>query len=84
MPLPIKVLRLAVQTDYECVNNSQCGPGELHPLAALHVGSISLDYKEVGRRDRYGNQFRYQAASAGTDKRTTRRLACDVFLVPAP
>lgn len=55
--------------------------GELHTLPGLGVSSISLDYKEVRRRDGYGNQFRYQAPVAGTDHRTTRRLAYDVFLV---
>jgi hypothetical protein len=58
--------------------------GELHALPELGVGSISLDYKEVGRRDRYGNLFRYQAAVGGEGGRTTRRLAYDVFLVPGP
>ena len=56
-------------------------PRELHPLASLHVASISLDYREVRRRDRHGNQFRYQATVTGTGRRVTRRLAYDVFLV---
>ncbi len=57
-------------------------PDELHTLSSLGVESISLDYKEVGRRDRYGNQFRYQAPVGGTGRGVTRRLAYDVFLVP--
>jgi 1,2-phenylacetyl-CoA epoxidase PaaB subunit len=42
---------------------------------------MSLDYKEVRRRDRHGNSFRYQATVTGGDNRVTRRLAYDVFLV---
>ncbi len=57
-------------------------PGELRALPELGVSSISLDYKELRRRDRYGNLFRYQAAVSGAGGRTTRRLAYDVFLVP--
>jgi hypothetical protein len=56
-------------------------PAELHALHELGLASISLDYKEVRRRDRHGNSFRYQAAVTGTVNRVTRRLAYDVFLV---
>jgi len=55
-------------------------PDELHTLPSLGVESISLDYKEVGRRDRYGNQFRYQAPVTGAERRVTRRQAYDVLL----
>lgn len=64
-------------------HNGTSEAGELHTLPELGVGTISLDYREVRRRDRYGNQFRYQAAVSGADDRATRRLAYDVFLVPA-
>lgn len=70
-------LRLWQDANHDGVSQS----GELYPLAAQHVASISLDYKEVRRRDRYGNQFRYQSTVTGTDKRITRRLAYDVFLL---
>lgn len=62
-------------------HNGVSEPGELRTLPALGVGSISLDYKGVWRRDRYGNRFRYQAPVTGIDNRITRRLAYDVFLV---
>lgn len=56
-------------------------PEELHAPESLRVASFPLDYKEVRRRDRHGNEFRYQAPVSGTEERTTRRLAYDVFLV---
>jgi len=56
---------------------------ELHTLASLNVESISLDYRESRRRDRYGNLFRYRAKVYGTNQRDLGRWAWDVFLVAA-
>ena len=63
-------------------HNGVSEPGELHTLPELGVSSVSLGCKDVKRRDRYGNLFRYQSPVTGTDNRITRRLAYDVFLVP--
>ena len=48
---------------------------ELHSLSDLNVNSISLNFKESRRTDRYGNQFRYRAKVNGT------QWAYDVFYV---
>jgi hypothetical protein len=54
-------------------HNGVSEPAELHALPDLHVDSISLDFKESWRTDRYGNKFRYRAKVNGT------RWAWDVF-----
>jgi len=64
-------LRLWVDNNHNGVSE----PDELHALSDLHVDSISLDFKESRRTDRYGNQFRYRAKVNGT------RWAWDVFFV---
>lgn len=71
-------LRLWRDTNHDGISQA----GELYTLPALHVESLSLSYREVRRRDRYGNGFRYQATVTGTQNRVRRRLAFDVFLVP--
>jgi hypothetical protein len=57
--------------------------GELHPLPALGVGGVELDYRESRRRDRYENEFRYRAKVSGTDGVRLGRWAYDVLLVSA-
>jgi len=54
-------------------HNGVSEQSELHALPDLHVDSISLDFKESWRTDRYGNRFRYRA------KINEIRWAWDVF-----
>ena len=53
---------------------------ELRPLPELDVTAIELDYEEAGRRDRFGNQFRYRARVWDARRSRVGRWAWDVFL----
>ncbi|HEY0005028.1 MAG TPA: hypothetical protein VGB17_09480 [Pyrinomonadaceae bacterium] len=54
---------------------------ELHTLSESGLASISLDYKESRRTDRFGNTFRYRAKVQGSGVGALGRWAYDVFLV---
>jgi hypothetical protein len=50
-------LRLWIDENHDGI----CQPNELHTLSELGVLSLSLDYYQARRDDRFGNQFRYKA-----------------------
>ena len=56
-------------------------PGELHTLLEMGVQSLSLDYRESGRTDEFGNQFRFKAKIKDLKGADTGRSAYDVFLL---
>ena len=64
-------------------HNGVSEPQELHPLVALGVAMIELDYRESRRRDQHGNLFRYRAKVRDTHGAQIGRWAWDVFLVTA-
>lgn len=61
-------------------HNGTSEPAELHGLDSLHVKALELDFKQAGRQDRYGNEFRYRAKVHDTRDGQIGRWAWDVFL----
>src|SRR5262245_52079553 len=54
---------------------------ELFPLPQLGVASIDLNYRNSGRVDKYGNQFRFRSKVTGSDGSQLGRWAWDVYLL---
>jgi len=54
---------------------------ELHPLAALGINSLELNYRESKKIDVHGNQFRYRSKAKTDHDRKLGRWAWDVFLI---
>lgn len=51
-------------------------------LDQARVGSISLTYKVIGRRDQYGNRLRYSGEADVAIKKKMRKVKIyDVFFV---
>lgn len=73
-------LRLWQDTNHNGVSE----PDELRALGSSGLESLSLQYKESGRRDRYGNQFRYRGKVYGGGRSDLGRWVYDVFLVTKP
>ena len=58
---------------------------ELQSLEAAGVTALSLDYRKVDQRDRYGNRFRYVSrVELMRDGRLVTERVFDIFLTAAP
>lgn len=62
-------------------HNGRSETSELHALPSIGIVSLSLDFKEARRRDRFGNQFRYRAKVFTVKSPNGSRYAWDVFLL---
>jgi len=72
--------RLRLWQDFN--HNGISEPNELRTLKEAGIESISLDYKELGRTDQWGNLIRYHSDVYGVDHQKLG-AAYDVVLLPA-
>ena len=72
-------LRLWTDTERDGISTSE----ELHPLSALGIESIDLNYRASGRTDSSGNLFRYRS-QVGAATAPMVRFAYDVYLAVRP
>lgn len=62
-------------------HNGISEPGELHTLVSLDVTGIDLEYKTTGKKDKFGNRYRYQSKVFSVKKSHVGKKAYDVILV---
>ena len=62
-------------------HNGISEPNELRRLLSTGLIGIDLDYREIRRRDQYGNWFRYRAKVRDNRGGQLGRWAFDVFLM---
>lgn len=75
------VIYASLQLWQDVNHNGVCEPGELHPLPAFSLESISLNYRASRKKDQHGNEFRYRAKVNGRRQSNTGKWAYDVFLL---
>jgi len=61
-------------------HNGISDAGELHPLGALNVKALELEFKDSKRIDEFGNEFKYRAKVKDSKDGNVARWAWDVFL----
>jgi hypothetical protein len=62
-------------------HNGISEPGELHTLSSLDVTAIDLAYHTTGKRDKFGNQFRYESKVYSVKHSDVGKKAFDVIFV---